>query len=102
MLVDQLSVYLALSIDIQNNPDQVEFIYQVVDQDGVKYQKFLVEGYETIKIENNEIKTIQVHCKDLKLTLNLSVENNLQPVLIQKVNGKTKFMLILKDFETPS
>ena len=102
VLVDQLSVYLALSIDIQNNPDQVEFIYQVVDQDGVKYQKFLVEGYETIKIENNEIKTIQVHCKDLKLTLNLSVENNLQPVLIEKVNGKTKFMLILKDFETPS
>jgi len=102
VLVDQLSVYLALSIDIQNNPDQVEFIYQVVDQDGVKYQKFLVEGYETIKIENNEIKTIQVHCKDLKLTLNLSVENNLQPVLIKKVNGKTKFILILKDFETPS
>ena len=102
VLVDQLSVYLALSIDIQNNPDQVEFIYQVVDQDGVKYQKFLVEGYETIKIENNEIKTIQVHCKDLKLTLNLSVENNLQPVLIQKVNGKTKFILKLKDFETPS
>jgi len=30
------------------------------------------------------------------------VENNLQPVLIEKVNGKTKFMLILKDFETPS
>ena len=102
VLVDQLSVYLALSIDIQNNPDQVEFIYQVVDQDGVKYQKFLVEGYETIKIENNEIKTIQVHCKDLKLTLNLSVENNLQPVLIKKVNGKTMFILILKDFETPS
>ena len=102
VLVDQLSVYLALSIDIQNNPDQVEFIYQVVDQDGVKYQKFLVEGYETIKIENNEIKTIQVHCKDLKLTLNLSVENNLQPVLIQKVNGKTKFILKLKDFEAPS
>ena len=102
VLVDQLSVYLALSIDIQQNPDQVEFIYQVVDQDGVKYQKFLVEGYETIKIENKEIKTIQVHCKDLKLTLNLSVENNLQPVLIKKVNGKTKFILILKDFETPS
>ena len=51
VLVDQLSVYLALSIDIQKNPDQVEFIYQVVDEDGVEYQKFLVEGYETLNIE---------------------------------------------------
>ena len=42
-LVDQLSVYLALSSDIQKNPGQVEFIYQVVDEDGVEYQKFLVE-----------------------------------------------------------
>ena len=50
-LVDQLSVYLALSIDIQKKPDQLEFIYQVADEDGVEYQKFLVEGYQTVTIE---------------------------------------------------
>ena len=102
VLVDQLSVYLALSIDIQKNPDQVEFIYQVVDEDGVEYQKFLVEGYKTLNINDNEMETIVINCPELKLTLSLSVEHNLQPVLINKINGKTEFILILKDFVTPS
>ena len=102
VLVDQLSVYLALSTDIQKNPDQVEFIYQVVDEDGVEYQKFLVEGYETLNIKDNEMETIVVSCPELRLTLNLSIEHNFQPVLINKVNVKTEFLLILKDFKTPS
>ncbi len=102
VLVDQLSVYLALSTDIQKNPDQVEFIYQVVDEDGVEYQKFFVSGYETLNINDNEMETIVVNCPELRLTLNLSIEHNFQPVLISKVNGKTEFILILKDFETPS
>jgi len=101
-LVDQLSVYLALSIDIQKNPGQVEFIYQVVDEDGVEYQKFFVSGYETLNINDNEMETIVVNCPELKLTLNLSIEHNFQPVLINKINGKTEFILILKDFKTPS
>ena len=102
VLVDQLSVYLALSTDIQKNPDQVEFIYQVVDEDGVEYQKFLVEGYETLNINDNEMETIVVSCPELRLTLNLSIEHNFQPVLINKVNVNTEFILILKDFKTPS
>jgi len=99
-LVDQLSVYLALSIDIQKNPDQVEFIYQVVDEDGVEYQKFFVSGYETLNINDNEMETIVINCPELRLTLNLSIEHNFQPVLINKVNGKTEFILKLKDFGT--
>ena len=99
VLVDQLSVYLALSIDIQKNPGQVEFIYQVVDEDGVEYLKFFVSGYETLNINDNEMETIVVNCPELRLTLNLSIEHNFQPVLIQKVNKKTKFILILKDFK---
>ena len=101
-LVDQLSVYLALSSDIQKNPGQVEFIYQVVDEDGVEYQKFFVSGYETLNINDNEMETIVINCPELKLTINLSVDHNLQPVLINKINGKTEFILKLKDFATPS
>jgi len=100
-LVDQLSVYLALSIDIQKNPDQVEFIYQVADEDGVEYQKFLVEGYQTVTIEENEIETIVINCPELELTLNLSIEHNFQPVLIHKIYGNSEFKLLLKKFKTP-
>ena len=101
-LVDQLSVYLALSIDIQKTPDQVEFIYQVAEEDGVQYQKFIVEGYETVTIKDNEIETIIINCPELELRLNLSLEHNLQPVLIHKINGNSEFKLELKEFTTIS
>jgi len=101
-LVDQLSVYLALSMDIQKNPDQAEFIYQVAEEDGVEYQKFLVEGYQSVTIEENEIETIVIKCPELELTLNLSIEHNFQPVLINKINGNSEFKLVLKEFKTPT
>ena len=100
-LVDQLSVYLALSLDIQKNPDQTEFIYQVADEDGVKYQKFLIEEYQTVTIEENDIETVVIKCPELELTLNLSIEHNFQPVLIHKINGNSEFKLELKEFKTP-
>ena len=102
LLVDQLSVYLALSNDIRKKPDQLEFIYQVVDQDSVKYLKFLVEGFESININENEIETIKVYCKELQLILNLSLHDNLQPVTIRRINGNTEFIMILKEFSYSS
>jgi len=102
LLVDQLSVYLALANDIRKKPNQSEFIYQVVDQDGVNYLKFLVEGYESININENEIETIKVYCEELKLTLNLSLHDNLQPVTINKINGKNEFIMVIKEFSSSS
>ena len=101
-LVDQLSVYLALSIDIQKNPGQTEFIYQVAEEVGVEYQKFLLEGYQTVSIKEKEIETIVIICPELELTLNLSLQHNLQPVLIHKINGNSEFKLVLKEFKTPT
>ena len=98
LLVDPLSVYLALSNDMLKQPNQEEFTYQVVDQDGVKYLKFRLDGEENIEINGAEIKTSRVICHDLELTLNLSAENNFQPIKIHKVNGKTEFTMILIEF----
>ena len=98
LLVDPLSVYLALSNDMLNKPDQVEFTYQVVDQEGVEYLQFRVEGEEMIEINGREIKTSRVICDELELTLNLSAQDNFKPVKIHKVNGKTEFTMILIEF----
>ena len=98
LLVDPLSVYLALSNDMLNKPNQVEFTYQVVDQEGVEYHQFRVEGEEMIEINGREIKTSRVICDELELTLNLSAQDNFQPVKIHKVNGKTEFTMILIEF----
>ena len=100
LLVDPLSVYLALSNDMLNKPNQSEFTYQVVNQDGVKYLKFRVIGQENISINGSEIDTIRVSCEELELTLNLSVKDNFQPVKIHKVNGKTEFTMLLIEFRS--
>jgi len=98
LLVDPLSVYLALSNDMLNKPNQSEFTYQVVNQEGVKYLKFRVIGQENISINGSEIDTIRVSCEELELTLNLSVKDNFQPVKIHKINGKTEFTMLLIEF----
>ena len=101
LLVDPLSVYLALSNDMIKKPGQSEFIYQVVDQVGVKYLVFNVDGPENILINESEIEieTIRVICDELKLTLNLSIKDNFQPIRIHKLNGKTAFTMTLIEFE---
>jgi len=99
LLVDPLSVYLALSNDIINKPNQPEFTYQVVDQVGVKYLTFKLDGSENILINKSEIKTIRVVCDELQLTLNLSIKENFQPIRIHKINGKTAFTMTLIEFE---
>ena len=44
------------------------------------------------------LKPVRVTCEELELTLNLSVEDNFQPVRIHKVNGKTEFTMLLIEF----
>jgi len=99
LLVDPLSVYLALSIDMINKPNQVEFIYQVVDEVGVKYLQFKLDGPEKLLINEGDIETIRVVCDELQLTLNLSIKDNFQPIKIHKLNGKTAFTMTLIEFE---
>ena len=48
------------------------------------------------------METVVINCPELELTLNLSVEHNFQPVLIHKINGKSQFKLVLKEFKTPT
>jgi len=99
LLVDPLSVYLALSNDMIKKPSQSEFTYQVVDEVGVKYLKFKLDGPEKLLINESDIETIRVVCDELQLTLNLSIKENFQPIRIHKLNGKTAFTMTLIDFE---
>jgi hypothetical protein len=99
LLVDTLSVYLALSNDIINKPSQSEFTYQVVDEVGVKYLKFMLDGAEKLLINESEIETMRVVCDELQLTLNLSIKENFQPIRIHKINGRTAFTMTLIEFE---
>ena len=100
VLVDELSVYLALSEDIKKNPNQIEFTYQVALEDKVKVQKFFISETKNITLLNKSIEIIIVKCPELNLVLQLSKEHNFIPVIIDKVNKKNSFHIILNSFKT--
>jgi len=101
-LVDELSVYLALSQDVKNNPTVKEFTYQVALEEEIKFQTFFISGKENIVINEKSIETIVVNCPNLNLTLKLSKDHNFLPVFISKTNKKNNFLIILKSFSTVS
>ncbi len=98
-ILDELSVYLALSEDVQKNPDQDVFTYQVIDEKGINEVNFKLEDYETITIHNIEIKSMKMISPELGLTLNLSKAHNFLPVIINRVNQENHYRLTLREFK---
>ncbi len=98
-ILDELSIYLALSEDVQKNPDQDVFTYQVIDEKGINEVNFKLEDYETIIIHNIEIKSMKMISPELELTLNLSKAHNFLPVIINRVNQKNHYRLTLREFK---
>ena len=98
-ILDELSIYLALSEDVQKNPDQDIFTYQVIDEKGINEVNFKLEDYETITIHNIEIKSMKMISAELELTLNLSKAHNFLPVIINRVNQENHYHLTLREFK---
>ena len=98
-ILDELSVYLALSEDVQKNPNQDVFTYQVIDEKGIKQVNFKFEGYETSIINNIEIESMKMTSPELELSLNLSGLFNFIPVIIYRVNKNNHFYLTLREFK---
>ena len=98
-IVDELSVYLALSEDVQKNPDQDVFTYQVIDEKGINQVNFILEDYETITINNINIESMKMISTELQLALNLSKAHNFLPVIINRANKKNHYRLTLKEFK---
>ena len=98
-ILDELSIYLALSEDVQKNPDQDIFTYQVIDEKGINEVNFKLEDYETITIHNIEIKSMKMISPELELTLNLSKAHNFLPVIINRVNQENHYRLTLREFK---
>ena len=101
-IVDELSIYLNISEDIQKFPDKKVFTYHVVGKKGIRKQKFTIDGNETISVRNKEVETIRIICPELRLIFNVSKEHNFMPVLINKTNGKNQYRLTLVEFKKQS
>ena len=98
-ILDELSLYLALSEDVQKNPDQDVFTYQVVDEKGINQVNFKFEGNDPITINNIKVESMKMTSPELKLSLNLSSSFNFLPVIINRVNKENHFYLTLREFK---
>ena len=97
-ILDSLSVYLALAEDLNENPNQTEFIYQVAGEHDIAEQRFEFIGVENITINGNNINTIKVSEPKNGITFNLAKDYNFMPVVINRVNNDKKFRLTLTKF----
>ena len=98
-ILDELSVYLALSEDVQKNPNQDVFTYQVIDEKGINKVNFNFAGNELITINNIKIESMKMISPELEITLNLSRTYNFLPVIINRVNQKNHYRLTLREFK---
>jgi len=99
IIVDELSVYLALSESIQKNPNQDVFTYQVIDENGINKVSFKFEDNETIIINNIEVESMKMVSPDLEISLNIAKTFNFLPVIINRVNQNNHYRLSLIQFK---
>ncbi|MDB9976081.1 DUF3108 domain-containing protein [Candidatus Thioglobus sp.] len=97
-IVDELSVYLAISEDLQKNPGKTEFSYQVIDEKGIELVTFNYQDEESINIDNMQIQSMKFSSPELKIVLHVSKEYNFIPLIIDRSISKNRFRLILKEF----
>jgi len=97
-ILDELSVYLELSRDLQKQPEKKEFNYQVIDEKGIKLVTFISQGNEKIKVKNMEIESIKFYSPELELFVNVSMNYNYIPLIIDRSISKNRFLLTLKEF----
>ena len=97
-IVDELSVYLAISEDLQKNPGKTEFSYQVIDEKGIQLVTFNYQDEESINIDNMQIQSMKFSSPELKIVLHVSKEYNFIPLIIDRSISKNRFRLILKEF----
>lgn len=90
-IVDPLSLFLALSFDIKNNPDALEFNYQVADGKSIQNHTYQHSKNQTLTINNKSLLVSKAEKldNDSKLSAFFSYQHDFLPVLIlQKKSGK--------------
>jgi len=99
IIVDELNIYLALSENLQKNPNQEEYVFHVVDEKGIQLVTFINSGDEIINIEDLSINSIKLSSPELEISINVSEKYNYIPLIINRNSSKTKFRLILTSFK---
>jgi len=101
-IVDPLSLFLALSYDLESKPEQTKFSYQVADGKSVEQQHFQKTENQTIRINNQTFDAIRVdriNQDDNNMQAYFLSEYRYLPVIIKQTKGTKKYRYEIKDFK---
>jgi hypothetical protein len=102
-ITDPLSVFLAISFDLVNNPDLFELKYQIADGKSIEQQRFKKTENQPITLDGKAYQAIKVERIDDK-------NDNIQayflpkydhlPVIIKKTKKYRDYLYEMTDFKT--
>jgi len=106
-IVDPLSLFLALSHDLQKNTNQTLYTYQVADGKSIKLQQYKISSNEILNINGSPTKVIKISKtgdSNENIKAFFSPKHQYLPVLIEKSKGNKNYsyrMIELKINQNP-
>ena len=101
-IVDPLSLFLALSYDLQDKPDQLEFSYQIADGKSIDQHDYKKTENQAIKINGqtfNATRVDRINNKDNNMQAYFLSEYRYLPVIIKQAKGSKKYRYEIKDLD---
>lgn len=101
-IIDPLSLFLALSNDLEVYPRRTQFTYQVADGKSIETYRFEKVSSRVIKIDDESFHAIQVDRvgkKDSTLQAYFLTGHQYIPAIIKKIKDSKEYIYKIKDFE---
>ena len=101
-IVDPLSLFLALSYDLKDKPDQSEFSYQVANGKSIEQQHYKKTENQVVRINSqafNAVKVERINSENNNMQAYFLSGYQYLPVTIKMTKGSKKYLYQIKDFE---
>ncbi len=101
-ITDPLSVFLAMSFDLKNNPNQSLFSYQIADGSSIETQEFKKTGDQTISLQgktHNTIKIERINHKGSNIQAYFLSEYQYLPIVIKQAKGGRDYLYEIIDLK---
>lgn len=100
-ILDPLSVFLALSFDLNKNPKKTDFFYQVADGKSIEKMHFVKTPDQSISINNQQLKVVKIRRVEHEGDFEIYLIANQQylPILIKQAKNGRSYTYKITNFK---
>lgn len=101
-ITDPLSVFLAISFDLKNNPNQSLFSYQIADGSSIETQEFKKSDKHTVNIQGKSYsatKVERINHQDNNIQAYFLSEYQYLPILIKQTKSGRNYLYEITNFK---